>query len=154
MRRSMAEKSRKINRRNHAGNHALGRKAIEKRTGRLGAIMVLLVLVLTAVCLTAGTAMGRGSLSAQELEAYYQEKEQALVAQARVFLDGEGFANSGVMLTRVLDVDGSRVYTLTVHHGKIDRMCEEDRGLLMAELEKMVFEDEACYFKHEFLINQ
>lgn len=113
-----------------------------------------MILVLTAVCLSAGTAMGKSSLSRQELEAYYKEKEQALVADARAFLDGEGFMNSGVMLTRVLDLDGSRVYTLTVHHGKIDKMCEEDRELLMAELEKMVFEDESCTFRHEFLINQ
>lgn len=154
MRKDVTEKSGKIYGRNHTGKNALKRSTIEKRTGRLGAITAALVLVLTAVCLSAVTAMGRGSLSAQELEAYYQEKERALVAQAREFLDGEGFANSGVMLTRVLDVDGSRVYTLTVHHGKIDRMCEEDRELLMAELEKMVFEDEACIFRHEFLINQ
>lgn len=116
--------------------------------------IIVMILVLTAVCLSAGTAMGRGSLSRQELEAYYKEKEQALVADTRAFLDGEGFLNSGVMLTRVLEMDGSRVYTLTVHHGKIDKMCEEDREVLMAELEKMVFEDECCTFEHEFLINQ
>ena len=116
--------------------------------------IILMMLVLTAVCLSAGTVMGRSSLSRQELEAYYKEKEQALVADTRVFLDGEGFFNSGVMLTRVLDLDGSRVYTLTVHHGKIDKMCEEERELLMAELEKMVFEDAFCTFEHEFLINQ
>ncbi len=126
-----------------------------ERKGRgTGGIIVMAVLVLAAVSLFAGTAMGRDSLSTQELEAYYQEKEKALVAQAREFLNEEGFANSGVMLTRVLDADGSRVYTLTVHHGKIDKMCAEDREFLMAELEKMVFEDDDCNFKHEFFINQ
>ena len=120
----------------------------------VGGIVVMTALVLAAVSLFAGTAMGQDSLSAQEIEAYYQEKERALVAQAREFLNKEGFADSGVMLTRILDADGSREYTLTVHHGKIDRMCMEDRELLMAELEKMVFEDEDCNFKHEFFINQ
>lgn len=142
------------------GKTGAAEKYMRKRSGRerksrgAGGIIVTAVLVLAAVGLFAGTAMGQDRLSAQELEAYYQEKERALVAQAREFLNEEGFANSGVMLTRVLDADGSRVYTLTVHHGKIDRMCEEDRELLMAELEKMVFEDEDCNFKHEFFINQ
>ena len=88
-------------------------KYMRKRSGRgmksrgVGGIVVMTALVLAAVSLFAGTAMGQDSLSAQEIEAYYQEKERALVAQAREFLNKEGFADSGVMLTRILDADGS-----------------------------------------------
>ena len=90
----------------------------------------------------------------QEMEGYYREKEKTLVQDVKDFLDGEGFVHSGVMLTRVVDTDGSRVYTLTVHHGKIDKMCQENRTMLMERLEGIVFEDEDCSFRHEFLINQ
>ena len=125
-----------------------------KNINRGGFITVVLLLTLIAVYCSAGTVMSRTDLSAQELEGFYREKEEGLVDEVREFLNGEGFPNSGVMLTRVTDADGSREYTLTVHHGKIDRLDEENRLLLMEQLEKMVFEDEDCTFRHEFLINQ
>ena len=125
-----------------------------KKMSNLGFLMVTMFLVfITAYCCTA-TAMSRTNLSNRELEAYYYEKEQELVEQARSFLNQEGFVNSGVMLTRVVDSEGCRQYTLTVHHGKIDKMAEEDRELLQAELEKIVFVDANCVFRHEFLINR
>ncbi len=112
--------------------------------------MVLFLTWITIFC-SAGTAMSRSDLSTQELEGYYKEQERILVDEARAFLDGKGFVNSGVMLTRVIDGDGKREYTLTVHHGKIDRLSDENRLALMAELEELVFEDEGCSFTHRFL---
>ncbi len=114
----------------------------------------VLVLTLFVVCCCAGTVKSRTNLSVQETEGYYQEKEKGLVKEVKEFLNGQGFVHSGVMLTRVIDADGSREYILTVHHGKIDRLDEEGRQLLMNELEEIVFEDGNCTFRHEFLINQ
>ena len=116
-------------------------------------VAAVVVLTLIAVYCCAGTVMSRTDLSTEEVEAYYSIKENALVESVREFLNREGYTNSGVMLTRVVEADGSREYTLTVHHGKIDNMCEADRELLMGELEKIVFEDESSSFSHEFLIN-
>ncbi|HBA51204.1 MAG TPA: hypothetical protein DCZ91_26080 [Lachnospiraceae bacterium] len=125
-----------------------------KKMNRGGFITVVLVLTLVAVCCCAGTVKSRTGLSVGEIEGYYQEKERGLVEEAREFLSGRGFIHSGVMLTRVIDTDGSREYILTVHHGKIDRLDEESRKLLMEELEEIVFEDANSSFRHEFLINQ
>lgn len=119
--------------------------------GSFAAAVAVLTLITVYCC--AGTVMSRTGLSAEEVEAYYSVKEDALVESVREFLNREGYTNSGVMLTRVVEADGSREYTLTVHHGKIDNMCEADRELLMGELEKIVFEDESSSFSHEFLIN-
>lgn len=124
------------------------------RMGNIGFMVATVVLALATMYFCAGTVSGRMNLSARELENYYYEKEQELVKEAREFLNEEGFANSGVMLTRVVDVDGSRLYTLTVHHGIIDKMGEEDRRHLLAELEKFAFADADSTFRHEFLINQ
>lgn len=115
---------------------------------------VVLVLTLFAVFCYAGTVKGRTDPGVREIEGYYQEKEKGLVADVKEFLSGQGFVHSGVMLTRVIEADGSREYTLTVHHGKIDRLDEESRQLLMNELEEIVFEGGDCTFRHEFLINQ
>lgn len=124
-----------------------------KRMSKRSFAAAVVILTLIAVYCCAGTVMSRTDFSTEEVEAYYNMKENALVDSTREFLNRAGYTNSGVMLTRVVDADGSREYTLTVHHGKIDSMCEEERALLMEELEKMVFEDERCAFCHEFLIN-
>ena len=125
-----------------------------RRISRGGFAAVIMVLTLFACWCCAGTVMSRTDLSAAEIEGYYQEKEKGLVEEARAFLSGEGYIYSGVMLTRVVTADGNREYTLTVHHGKIDKLDDEGRQLLMEGLEGIVFEDEGCSFRHEFLINE
>ena len=85
--------------------------------------------------------MSRNDLSMAELEGYYREQEKELVQEARDFLNESGYINSGVM------------YTLTVHHGKIDKLCEEDRNELMAALEQINFADENSVFECRFLTN-
>lgn len=124
------------------------------RMGNVGFVTVTMILVLITAYCCVGTVLSRTDLSTRELESYYYQKEQELVRETREFLNEEGFVNSGVMLTRVVDTDGSRQYTLTVHHGSIDKMDEEDRQMLLAELEKFSFIDAGCTFHHEFLMNQ
>ncbi len=124
-----------------------------KRTGKLKfwAVTIFLMLV-TAFC-CAGTAFGRVGADGSKQEAYYRAKENWLVCEARAFLNGEGFENGGVMLTHVTEADGSRFYTLTVHHSGIGRLCEEDRQDFLARLEELVFEDPACAFSHKILLD-
>ena len=75
---------------------------------RFWAVTIILVIV-TAFC-CAGTVMSRTDFSAQELEHYDREREQKLVEDVREYLRQQGYGNSGVMLTRVMDADGSREY--------------------------------------------
>ena len=116
------------------------------------AVTVLLVLVAAYFC--AETVKCRVDVAAEELEIYYQEKEACLVKETREFLEEEGFPNSGVMLNKVVDTDGSRAYTLMVHHGKIDRMTEAERENLLKEMQQLVFVGDGVSFFHEFLLNQ
>ena len=67
-------------------------------------------------------------------------------------LNEMGFRNSGVTLTRVVDAEGNREYTFTIHHGKIDRMSEEERMALAAALMQSITPVESCSFTHEFLM--
>lgn len=125
---------------------------MEKRAGGFGFWAVTMALVLVAAFCCTGTAMSRSNLGVREQEEYYRERERQLVSEAREFLRTEGFENSGIMLTRVVEADGSRRYTMTVHHAGIDRMCEEERRELMGKLEAFTFEDTACTFLHNFLL--
>lgn len=125
-----------------------------RKTGRIGfgAVTIFLILV-TAFC-CAGTVMSRTDLDQREMENYYREKEKELVSEARAFLSEGGFDNSGIMLTHIVEADGSRIYTLTIHHGEIDRMSGEERQQLLAELESLTFESAGSSFSHKFYIDE
>lgn len=116
---------------------------MRKRTGNLGFVAVTILLVLLTAFCFAGTAASRTTLNSAELEGYYRQQEDQLVSRARRFLEEQGFAYSGVMLTRVVEPDGSREYTLTVHHGEIDRMSAPERDALAERLAGLAFQEEA-----------
>ena len=123
-----------------------------RKTGRIGfgAVTIFLILV-TAFCCV-GTVRSRTDLNQKEMESFYREKERKLVSEARAFLNTEGFINSGIMLTHTIETDGSRMYTMTVHHAEIDKMSEEERQQLLEELKNFTFESPNCCFSYKFLI--
>lgn len=126
---------------------------MKRRMGNISFVMATFILVFVMAFCCTGAVMSRTNVSTRELEGYYQELEKGLVEDARLLLSERGFDNSGVMLTRVIDENGSRQYTLTIHHGRISKMSEEDREILMAELEQIVFEDENSIFFCKFFEN-
>lgn len=112
------------------------------------------VTVLCAACIV----RSRETLSDRELERWYRERETELVSDTRAYLNGGGFRDSGVSLTRVVSPEGERSYTFTIHHRRIDRMAESGRQRLREELAALA-EDfvcaapgESCEFRYEFLI--
>lgn len=107
---------------------------MERRAGRFYFWAVTITLFFVAAFCCAGKIKGRESLSAQERERCYRAMEEELVSGTREFLRAQGLENSGVMLTRVVETGDVRQYTLTVHHGGIDRMDEAERAALMVEL--------------------
>ncbi len=116
----------------------------------LGAAVALLVLLAAAGGITASA---REKIAREEQEAYCREQEKLLVREVREYLSEQGYRNSGVTLTRTRFEDGSLEYKLTVHHGKIDNMTEEEREELLEELEAFTFPVENGSFVQEFFIN-
>lgn len=119
---------------------------MERRTGslRFWAVTIILIIV-TAFC-CAGTVMSRTDFSERELENYYRERERQLVEDAKEYLRQRGYENSGVMLTRVVDGEGSREYTLSIHHGRITALSEEEQKQLADGLHDITFADRDCVF--------
>ena len=111
-------------------------------------------MVLVAAFFVTATVRSRTALDRAELEGYYREKEEQLVREARKYLNAQGYQDSGVMLTRVVGADGSRVYTVTLHHSDFDRLEEEEREALVRELSGLEFADENAVFCHKFLDNE
>lgn len=114
-------------------------------------VLTVCLVFISAFCIK-GTVMSQSKSGGKELESYYRAQEKELVQDTREYLNAAGFQNSGVTLTSVTDADGSREYTITVHHDRIDRMEESDRKLLKEELSALTFTAENCSFFHEFLV--
>lgn len=121
--------------------------------GTIGFMAVTLCLVLVAAFCVVQTVKSQTNISEEELTEYYRLKEKELVHETREFLENAGFSNSGVTLTRVINSEGEREYTMTIHHGKIDKMDETERENLRGELRAFAFQAENCRFYHTFLIN-
>lgn len=122
-----------------------------RKTGSRGFVAATVLLVLIAVFSFAGTAVCRAESCREDLENHYMTLERQLVQDTRDYLELRGFSHSGVMLNRVVDADGSREYTVTIHHRAIDRMPEQERMELAAALGELAFELEDGSFEYEFL---
>ena len=125
---------------------------MRRRAGRLRFRAVTIILIIVAAFCCTGTVMSRTGFSEQELENYYREREGRLVEDVREYLGQKGYVNSGVMLTRVVDADGSREYTLSIHHGRITGLSEQERERLTGSLQEMTFQDRDCIFTVIYLL--
>ena len=122
-----------------------------KNSKNLKWILTTIVLILVTAFSIAGTVISKNDFKAGELEQYYLQKEKQLTEDVRDFLNQKGYRNSGVTVTRVVESNGNREYTVTVHHGDIDRMTEGERTVLSGEMGNLTFEDEHCTFSMNFL---
>lgn len=93
-------------------------------------VLITVLLILVTVFCTTGTVMGMEKDATRVDEKYYKQMEKEYVKQVRNYLQEEGYENSGVTLTKVLFEDGSREYTLNVHHKRIDKLPESERNAL------------------------
>lgn len=121
--------------------------------GTIGFMAVTICLIFVTAFCVVQTVRSQCAMDTKELESYYRAKEREMVQKTSAFLQEAGFKNSGITLTRVVDNEGNRQYTMTIHHGKIDKMDEKERESLKCELSAFAFSAENCSFSHTFLIN-
>ncbi len=57
-------------------------------------------------------------------KAEYQLQEIQLKKEIRSCLEEKGYYNSGITVTKVMEADGSREYTVLVHHADLDMTDE------------------------------
>ena len=122
--------------------------------GKIGFAAVTVLLVLATALLFGATAKSGTDIRIGETEEYYLAKERELTVKIAELLRQKGFENSGIMVTRVVEEDGSRRYTVTVHHGRIDDMSDKEREELLECLADLSFTDDACSFTHRFLLDE
>lgn len=119
------------------------------RTACFIVVTVCLILVIAFSITGTVKSQSREALAAQE--SYFREQEKQLAKDIREWLYDKGYRNSGVNLTRVVNADGERIYTVSVHHRAINNLSEEERELLGKEIDSLAFYADNCRFCHEFL---
>lgn len=111
-------------------------------------IFTVLFIILMIFCVK-GTAMSMGNRERARENCYYADLEHEYVEKTHSLLEKKGYDNCGVNMTRVTYEDGSREYTILLHHRKLDRLTKEEKVTLMNLLSEAEFRDEICSFRYD-----
>lgn len=112
-----------------------------------GAVTALFLLVI--IFCVKGTVTSRESEERGKKNRYYAVLEQEYRDRTRQLLEEQGLRDCGINIRWVANVDGSREYTILLHHKKLNRMTEEEKSVLTDMLAEMEFKDEACSFQYK-----
>lgn len=113
--------------------------------------MISLAVVILLFSVATMTVNGQGEHDIATEREFYEELEEDYVLRLREFLGSKGYANAGITMTKIYEADGSREYTVQIHHKRIDRLADGEKVLLMNELAAVCFGDEQCNVLHKFL---
>lgn len=111
-------------------------------------ILTCVLLFIIIFCLK-GIVMRERTIQRAEENYHYLALEREYVKNAREYLKEQGFDNCGVMMTRVTKEDGSREYTVRIHHRKLGRMDGRDKLALEATLSQTEFGTDVCVFQYD-----
>lgn len=113
----------------------------------LTAIMLSMV---AAMCIT-GSIKSQAADTLRAQEAYYEQLEREYIGQVRSFLSEQGYRNSGVTLSRIVDGEGQRSYKVLIYHGAIVRLEEEALTELLEQVADLGFHVPGCSFTAQLL---
>ncbi|MDE5907785.1 MAG: hypothetical protein K2H52_03430 [Lachnospiraceae bacterium] len=124
-------------------------KNLKKITVTTIVTAVLIFIIAFGIC---GTVFGKSTGRRRIEEQYYSTLEQEYVSEICNLLEERGYRNSGVTMNRVLQEDGSRQYTVTIHHRRIMKLDLNQQKELLDACGMIDFPVENCKFCYEFLI--
>ena len=87
----------------------------------------------------------------QYKDEYYEEIEDSYVQELRDALADRGYRNAGITMTKVFYEDGSREYTVKLHHKRMERLTKQEQDNLLADLTDVSFDDSECRVYLKFL---
>ncbi len=87
----------------------------------------------------------------QHKDEYYEALEDSYVQELRKELADRGYRNAGITMTKVFFEDGSREYTVKLHHKRMERLTKQEQADLLVDLEEVSFTDSECRVYLKFL---
>lgn len=119
---------------------------VRMRGKMFGVLTVLLVLII--VFCVKGTVMSRGGDECDRRNHYYAALEQEYLERTRLLLEEEGLRDCGINIRWVADGNGSREYTVLLHHRNLNYMSDQEKSVLENMLSGMEFQDASCSFSY------
>ncbi|MCH5263815.1 MAG: hypothetical protein J1F42_12970 [Lachnospiraceae bacterium] len=118
---------------------------MKRMRGKGFGILTVILILIIVFCVKA-TVMSRENTAGSKNNKYYAALEEEYLNRTRQLLEEEGLRNCGVDLRWVADVDGTREYTMILHHRKLDRMSAQEMAELTDRLTAAEFQDDVCSF--------
>lgn len=115
-----------------------------------GFILFTIALVLVTGCSAGSVALCRTADTVKVNEQYFVDMEADYVEEVKRLFDDAGLPDAGVMLTHVREADGTRIYTLSVHHRNYRCLEQREREDLSDAVLACSFETEKCVFVQAF----
>ena len=128
----------------------MSRKA--KREYNFGRVVLTVLVVLGLALFTSKTVLSQTKEGMAVDEAGLRILEQEYVSEIRTYLEMQGFQNSGVTLTWVMEEDGSRSYEVLIYHKNINKLSEVELEQLLVVIESFAFKVNGCYFQVNLLV--
>lgn len=118
------------------------------------AVLVLftILLVLGGAVFISETAISQKEGGVIVDEAELRTLEREYISEIRDYLEQQGFADSGVSLTWVMEEDGSRSYDVVLHHKGIGKLTSAEREELFQRVETLAFQVSGCNFQVKLLV--
>ena len=97
---------------------------------------VIITIILSGIIIfcTTQTVLAQSKSNITMDAKQYRKMEQDYVRKVRDYLNEEGYENSGVTLTKVMENDTSKSYTLKIHHKRMEYLDTSQKEQLVSEL--------------------
>lgn len=112
-----------------------------RNTKSIVLIVVALAVAVVTFITTSITVISCKKGAASDNAAYYHQLEQAYVKEARKVMNEQGYFDAGITMTRRMNEAGDRIYTVKVHHNRLNNASFEKTNELMELLSNIPFED-------------
>ena len=112
-----------------------------RNTKSIVLIVVALAVAVVTFITTSITVTSCKKGAASDHAAYYHQLEQAYVKEARKVMNEQGYFDAGITMTRRMNEAGDRIYTVKVHHNRLNNASFEKTNELMELLSNIPFED-------------
>ena len=103
-----------------------------KKMGLLLTVVLVLAFTISMTAKAASFKEDRREVSDKQ----YRVMEEEFLSAARMILLEKGCKNAGITLTYIMDVQGNRTYTMTMHHVRLDNMETKEMALLESRLQE------------------
>ncbi len=94
---------------------------------------------------------GQGEIDFAADRELYEQLEDDYTERLQDMLTDKGYRNAGITMTKIYQMDGSREYTVKIHHKRINQLSDGEKILLLNELAAVSFGGENCSVLHKFL---